>query len=188
MIKFDNVSFSYGDKMIINNLSFSIKDGENLLITGPSGCGKTTVGRLVSRLLMPDSGRITAPENISVVFQENRLINNIDVYKNITLPLEKSQLDTADILTQQFGFESIKHKSISELSGGMLRRVAILRAIAFGGDALLLDEPFNGIDSENISHIAKIIRREYNDRAKSIIIISHNKADAELFDAQILEI
>lgn len=186
MIKFDNVSFSYGEKQIIKNLSFTVNDGENLLITGPSGCGKTTVARLISGLIKPDSGSVLAPENISVVFQENRLIKKLNVYKNICLPLKKPQLALADRLIEDFGFDDLKHKSISELSGGMIRRVAILRAISFGGDALLLDEPFNGIDSENISLIAKIIKREYNENKKSVIIISHNKADAEIFKAKVL--
>ncbi len=188
MIRFDNVSFSYGKESVINNLSFTVNDGENLLITGPSGCGKTTVARLISGLIKPDSGSITAPENMSVVFQENRLIKKLDVYKNICLPLKNKQFSFADKLIGEFGFDDIKHKQISELSGGMMRRVAILRAISFGGDALLLDEPFNGIDSENISLIAKIIKREYNEANKSVVIISHNRADAEIFGAKVLNL
>lgn len=188
MIKFNNVYFSYGNKAVIENLSFTLEDGNNLLITGPSGCGKTTIARLILGLNKPDSGTIVADGKLSAVFQEDRLIEKLNVYKNICLPLSKEKTAFASKLISEFGLEDIKYKAIESLSGGMKRRVAIIRALAFGGDALVLDEPFNGIDKENAMLISKIINREYTKKGKSVIIISHNASDAEVFEAKILKI
>ena len=188
MISFKNVSFSYGDKPIIDNLSFSLEDGDNLFITGPSGCGKTTISRLILGLNTPDRGEVCVPEKISAVFQEDRLIDKLNVYNNICLPLEKHYRSKADELLYEFGMEDIKYQTIKSLSGGMKRRVAIIRAIAYGGDALILDEPFNGIDKQNISLISDIINRVYTEKKKSVIIISHTSSDAVRFGAQILKI
>lgn len=188
MISFENVDFSYNDNQIIKNLSFKLNDGESLLITGRSGCGKTTVARLILGLLMPDSGKISAPEKISTVFQEDRLISKFNVRKNIYLPLSKHRYGFADKLISEFGFDDIANSSISRLSGGMKRRIAIIRAIAYGGNALILDEPFNGIDSRNVSLIKDIIMREYTEKSKSVIIISHNKSDVVATNSKILEL
>lgn len=185
MIKFSNVCFSYDGKPVLENLSFELADGKNLLITGASGSGKTTVLRLILGLNKPGSGSVAAPENISAVFQEDRLISKLNVYKNICLPLDRGKIKTADRLISEFGLEDIKFEQIKNLSGGMKRRVAIIRAIAYGGDALVLDEPFNGIDYDNSSLIAGIINREYTKKGKSVIIVSHNTADAEMFNAEI---
>lgn len=188
MIEFKNVCFSYGEKIILNNLSFSLSDGKNLLISGVSGSGKTTVAKLILNLITADSGTVTSPSSIATVFQEDRLIEQINVFKNICLPLKKNNFNYAEKLLAEFRLSQIKNKPVYELSGGMKRRVSIIRAIAFGGDALLLDEPFNGIDNDNIKIIADIINREYTQKGKSVIIISHNTADAKLFNADILNL
>ena len=188
MIKFNNVYFSYTDNPVIENLSFTLESGKNLLITGPSGCGKTTIARLILGLNKPDRGTVTADGHLSAVFQEDRLIEKLNVYKNICLPLNKEKTEFAKELISEFGLKDIKYEAIKSLSGGMKRRVAIIRALAFGGDALVLDEPFNGIDKENAVLVSKIINREYTQKGKSVIIISHNAFDAEAFSAEILKI
>ena len=187
MIEFQNIVFSYNDFPVLNNFSFRLRDRQNLLITGPSGCGKTTVARLILGLETPKSGKIIAPQNISAVFQEDRLVSKLNVYRNITLPLDKTHSELTDRLINEFGLIDIKYKAINSLSGGMKRRVAIIRAIAYGGDAIVLDEPFNGIDRENILLISEILNREYTKKGKSVVIISHNETDASLFDAEVLK-
>lgn len=188
MIEFENVCFSYGEAPVIKDLSFTLPDGENLLITGPSGCGKSTVAKLILGLYKPQSGTVRAPGTQSAVFQEDRLIERLNVQRNILLPLKKPEYGLANSLIAEFGFENIKTKPIAALSGGMKRRVAIIRAIAYGGDAIILDEPFNGIDKENVRLIADVLNREYTEKKKSIIVISHNVTDAEYFSASVMEI
>ncbi len=184
MIKLTDISFSYGTKKILDNFNLTVNDGQCVCLVGPSGCGKTTIVRLILGLEKQDSGTIEVPKSISCVFQEDRLIDSLTLKKNVTLPLKKSQYDFAEKLIVEAGLAEAENKKPSELSGGMKRRTAIIRAIAFGQDALILDEPFNGIDSIAKKKIAEIILREYIEKGKTVLLISHNHEDYELLGAQ----
>lgn len=184
MIKLDNVSFSYGENQILKDFSLTIQNGECLCLSGASGCGKTTVARLILGLEKSSSGKISVPEKISCVFQEDRLIENSSVWTNIKMVLTSSQYAFADSLLKETNLYSIKKKTVRELSGGMKRRIAIIRAIAYGGDALILDEAFNGIDSENKIIFANIIKREFIDKKKPVLMVTHIEEDAKLLNAK----
>ena len=188
MIELKNVTFSYGEQQILNNFNLSVNGGECVQLYGISGSGKTTVARLVLGLETLTSGNIIVPQKISTVFQEDRLLENLDVQKNIRIVLQKEQFTFADNLLKAFGLYDVRKKRVSELSGGMKRRVALVRAIAYGGDALILDEPFNGLDTENKIIAANIIKREFIDKDKSILLITHINEDAELLNAKIISI
>ncbi len=188
MIEFKNVSFSYGDLQVLKDFNLTVNGGECVQLYGVSGSGKTTVSRLISGLDTADSGNIIVPQKISIVFQEDRLLENLDIQKNVRLVLSKEQYPIADSLLKEFGLYAVRKKRISELSGGMKRRVAIIRAVAFGGDALILDEPFNGLDTENKIIAANIIKREFLQKNKPVLLITHIKEDAELLDARIIEL
>lgn len=186
MINLDNISFSYGEQEILNQFSITVNSGECVQLSGASGSGKTTVGRIILGLETPSGGHIVVPQNMSVVFQEDRLLVNLDILKNIRLVLSKEQYQFADKLLKEFGLWNARKKRISTLSGGMKRKVAIIRAIAYGGDALILDEPFNGLDSDNKQIAANIIKREFLDKTKPVLLITHVKEDAQLLDAKIV--
>ncbi len=188
MISLKNISFSYGEQQILKDFSTTVQGGECVQLFGASGTGKTTIARIILGLETINCGQIVVPQKISVVFQEDRLLENSDVLKNVRLVLSKEQYEFADKLLKEFGLWDVRKKRISDLSGGMKRRVAIIRAIAYGGDALILDEPFNGLDSENKQISANIIKREFIDNGKSVLLITHVKEDAELLDARILNI
>lgn len=188
MIELKNVTFSYGEQQILNNFNLSVNGGECVQLYGISGSGKTTVARLVLGLETVTSGNIIVPQKISTVFQEDRLLGNLDVQKNIRIVLQKEQFTFADNLLKEFGLYDVRKKRVSELSGGMKRRVALVRAIAYGGDALILDEPFNGLDTENKIIAANIIKREFIDKDKSVLLITHINEDAELLNAKIISI
>ena len=188
MIELKIISFSYGEQLILNNFNLTVNGGECVQLYGVSGSGKTTVSRLILGLENADSGNVIVPQKISTVFQEDRLLENIDVQKNIRLVLSKEQYSFADSLLKEFGLYDIRKKKISTLSGGMKRRVALVRAIAYSGDALILDEPFNGLDIENKQIAANIIKREFIDKNKPVLLITHIKEDAELLDAKIVNI
>lgn len=188
MIELKNVSFSYGEQTILNEFNLTINDGECVQLLGISGSGKTTVARLILGLEIAQSGNIVVPQKISAVFQEDRLLENLDVLKNIRLVLEKEQYAYADNLLKELGLWNIRKKRVSALSGGMKRRVAIIRAIAFGGDALILDEPFNGLDLNNKKIVCDIIKREFIDKNKPVLLITHIKEDAELLNAKTVNI
>ena len=184
MLKMENVSFSYQDRLILNNFSLEVKDGECVCLKGDSGCGKTTVSRLFLGLENTQTGKITAPQKISCVFQEDRLLNHLTLQKNIFLVIPKENQKLALSLAEEFGLKDSLKLKPTELSGGMKRRVAIIRAIAFGGDALILDEAFNGIDSQNKIKIAEIIKREFILKSKPVLMITHIEEDANLLGAK----
>lgn len=185
MIELKNIFFSYGKKEILNNLSITVKNGECLCLTGKSGCGKTTVLRLIAGLEKEKSGFIKADGKVSCVFQEDRLVPTMSLLKNITLCLPKHSKETAIRLLKEAGLETCENMLPQELSGGMKRRAAIVRAVAYGGDLLLLDEPFNGLDSETKRIMAKMIKREF--AKKPILMVSHIEEDAEIMSARQVE-
>lgn len=186
MLELKNISFSYSDKTVLKDFSLKLADGECVCLKGESGCGKTTVLRLILGFETPNSGEISAPKKISAVFQEDRLINHISVKRNIML-VSDGDAEKVDQLLKEVGLYEARHKKISVLSGGMKRRVAILRAIAFGGDLLVLDEPFNGLDFQNKQKIAQIITDEFLKVGKSVLLVSHIAEDAELLNAKIVQ-
>lgn len=184
MIELKNVSFSRKGKVILSDFSLSVNDGECVCLFGPSGCGKTTVLRLILGLEAPDSGEITAPDRLSYVFQEDRLVPTLTALRNVTVCLRGNQKKRAASLLKESGLESAADMKPSQLSGGMKRRLSIVRAAAFGGDALLLDEPFNGLDSETKAEMAKMIRREFCDKGRTVIMVSHIPEDAQIMNAE----
>lgn len=188
MIELKNVSFSYGELQILKDFNLAVNSGECVQLYGASGSGKTTVARIILGLEDADNGNIIIPQKISTVFQEDRLLENFDIQKNIRLVLSKEQYVIADNLLKEFGLYDVRKKKASTLSGGMKRRVALIRAIAYGGDALILDEPFNGLDIDNKQIAANIIKREFIDKNKSVLLITHVKEDAELLKAKIVNI
>ena len=188
MIELKNVSFSYGDHQILKDFNLTVNGGECVQLYGVSGVGKTTVARLILGLEKAESGQINVPQKISVVFQEDRLLENVDVLQNVRLPLEKEDYEYADYLLKELGLFDVRKKKVNMLSGGMKRRVAIIRAIAYGGDALILDEPFNGLDTQNKQIIANIVKENFIDKNKPVLLITHVKEDAELLGAKTIEI
>ncbi len=186
MIKLNNVSFSYGTHEVLKNFNLTVNRGECVQLRGASGSGKTTVARLVLGLENADKGQIVVPQKISTVFQENRLLENLDVQKNIRLVISKDKYKLADNLIKEFNLWDSRKKRVAELSGGMKRRVAIIRAIAYNGDALILDEPFNGLDISNKLIVAKAIKREFIDKNKPVLLITHVKEDAEILNARVI--
>lgn len=185
MIKFDNVTFSYGKKEVLKDFNLSIKDGERICMFAPSGYGKTTVLRLIMGLEKPKSGKIFGIDNkkIAVTFQEDRLIPNKTVKENIVL--FGGEKDAEDLLVNLNLKESANNYPRS-LSGGMARRVAIARALNSKGDIYIFDEPFNGIDKENIEKTAHLINEKTKN--KTFILVTHKRDEAALLNCNIVEI
>lgn len=184
MTELKNIDFSYGEKQIINDFSLKVTANECVCLCGESGCGKTTVLKIIAGLLKPQSGSITNLKNVSYVFQEDRLIPHLSVLQNVTLFLPKDKKAVAKELIGEAGLIEFINKKPDELSGGMKRRLSIVRAVAFGGDVLLLDEPFNGLDTDNKVLMANIINREFTEKGKPVIMVSHVDEDIEILNAK----
>lgn len=178
-----NITKSYSGKVILDNLSFEIPDSGVFGIFGASGRGKTTLIRLLCGLESPDSGEIIGAEgkNFSVVFQEDRLFPSLTALRNVSLVSDEA---TARRLLALVGLEGSEDKYPDELSGGMSRRVAIARALAYGGDGLILDEPFKGLEFELKERIGKLIS-EYA-QTKPVIIVTHDEYGKTLSDNNVV--
>ncbi|MBR6657950.1 MAG: ABC transporter ATP-binding protein [Oscillospiraceae bacterium] len=175
MLEFKNVSFSYGEKNVLENFSFSVKDGEITAILGPSGFGKTTLLELASGFLKPKSGEVFPfSEKPTFVFQEDRLLPWATALENLlAVNIEKSR--AAEYL-EKVGLSDSAEKYPDELSGGMCRRLAIARALAFGGKVFFLDEPLRGLDIKTAAEILEFIKAEIS--GKTALIITHSPAEA----------
>ncbi len=181
MLTFENVSFSYGDIPILKDVSFSLPDSGAICFTGPSGCGKTTLLRLIAGLETPHSGRILRADGkkIAMVFQENRLLPWLTAEENVAAVCnDRSRVSAA---LEAVSLTEARWKYPDELSGGMQRRVALARAMAYGGDILILDEPFTGLDEELSVSVAAHLRQQY--AHKLTILVTHSDTEPALFEA-----
>ena len=175
MIKFNEVSKSYGEKKVLRCLDLDIKEGERVCLMGESGSGKTTGLRLICGFEKSDSGKVEVKGKISAVFQENRLFAGFSAFENVNLVCDNKKL-TEELLTS-VGLWDDRDKLITELSGGMARRVAIARALAYPHDILILDEPFTGIDESRKHKIMDNILEKA--AGKTLILVSHDEEECE---------
>lgn len=175
MLTFDKVGKKY-NKSLFTNLTFKLKPKETIYIPGPSGAGKTTITRLILGLEKPDNGKIINTfRKIACVFQEDRLLENLSLLDNISLVSEENYSSIEKLLLD-LGLLNLEAKA-NTLSGGMKRKLAIARALAYQGDLLILDEPFTGLDKESKKQASKVIKDRHK---KALILISHDIGDKEL--------
>ena len=205
-IRFNNVSFSYGDKKIIDNLSLDVADGEIMGVIGPSGCGKTTLIRMLCGFIKPETGTIhigdmcvfdakkkinVPPErrNIGVVFQDYAVWPHLTVLENVMYPLKKRKVPKEErikmgesALAQVQMSEYSKHLP-SQLSGGQQQRVAIARALVSSSELIVLDEPITNLDLKLREAMLEEIRQIQETIGTTIIYISHDQeASLQLCD------
>lgn len=174
VLQFKEVTFCY-DKPILQNFHYCFDKEDIYCILGKSGCGKTTFLKLISGLLLPQKGVIFHnAKKISFLFQENRLLPWFSVLDNL-LAVKNNKEECIAIL-EQLDLYDIEKKRPSELSGGMLRRVALAKALAYDGDIFLLDEPFVGIDIERKKQIIPYLKKKLSQ--KLCIVITHNIEEA----------
>ena len=183
MLRLDHVTFGYGAEVpVVRDFSLEIPQGGRVCLTGPSGQGKTTVLRLLLGLEAPRQGTVFVPAGtrFSAVFQEDRLLPWKTTLENAALFSDEA---TARRILTELGLGGQLHQPVEELSGGQRRRVAIARAVCFGGGLLLLDEPFKGLDAETRQQAAAYILRHRNGAA--VVCVTHDREDAAALGAEI---
>ena len=181
MIKLENVTVKYNDKTVISNLTFEFKDGFNAIL-GKSGSGKTTLANAILSLKEYE-GRITSDHTkYAAVFQEDRLIENLSVKKNLSLFCKDNTL-IEEGLNSLLLSDSANKKAL-ELSGGMKRRVALLRALLSDYEVLILDEPFKGLDKATKNITMNYIKEKTS--GKIVILITHDLSEVEFFNCNSL--
>ena len=176
----------FGDKPVLEDVSLTVPEGAVVCLMAPSGWGKTTLLRCMAGLEAPDSGTVRdVPERIGYVFQEDRLCGHMNAVENVRLVTGR-RMTVADIEAQltELGLDTCLHQRTEELSGGQRRRVAIARAVCFGGGLLLLDEPFKGLDAETRQQAAAYILRYRNGAA--VVCVTHDREDAAALGAEIV--
>jgi NitT/TauT family transport system ATP-binding protein len=187
-IKIDKISKSFGDKKVLVNFSAVLYENQFNCIMGPSGCGKTTLLNILMGFLSPDSGTVTGvPEIKSAVFQEDRLCEQFSAVSNIRMVISK-KVDTDDIIKHLnnvgIGNNSI-YLPVCELSGGMRRRVAIVRAVMAESGIIFLDEPFKGLDEETKTTVIKYVKEHA--KGKTLVLVTHNIDEARNFSGNIIQ-
>ncbi|MBO4979820.1 MAG: ABC transporter ATP-binding protein [Clostridia bacterium] len=188
MLKANNLCVTLGGKPVLENFSFFCEDVGCTALMGASGIGKTTFLRVLAGLIRPDSGEIESTfTRVSVKFQEPRLFDWLTVKQNVAAVLSGEEADSiAEKWLSAVGLEKHLHKYPHELSGGMAQRVALARALAYGGDLLLLDEPFSAVDEATKAPLLELIRAYAQSHA--VILVTHSKEEAELLGAKIVQL
>ena len=192
MLKMTNVSFAFEKQSIFEDLSLELEKGEILAIMGPSGYGKTTLLGLASGLLKPKSGEIlNSFEKIAYVFQEPRLFPWLTVKENLLAVMDAKDDCANKIVTECLslvGLADALDKYPDELSGGMKSRASLARALVYGGDLFLLDEPFAALDEDLRRDLAVKIKNYLRARGASAILVTHNREDAEMIADRIFTV
>lgn len=175
-IRVQNLCKTYGDHVVLHNLSFTAGVGVTRIL-GRSGAGKTTLLRILLGLDQPDSGSLFGTNCRWVaVFQEDRLLGHLDAEDNLRFALGSAyNAAAAKTLLGELGLADVGSKPICEYSGGMKRRLALARALLAPSDALILDEPFTGLDEENRSIALRCILHAA--RTKPVLLASHEALD-----------
>ena len=180
MIHFDSVSLSFGENAVLTDLTLSVPAGTHIALMGPSGCGKSTVLNLAAGLLTPSAGAVRVEaKRVSYVFQEPRLLPARTAAENVNAVLgdRKATFPEAAVWLERVGLADAAGKYPAELSGGMRQRVNIARALAYGGDLLLLDEPLQGLDEARRDDVLALIREHAAGR--TLLLATHDRAEAE---------
>jgi len=186
IISISNLSLSFDDKTILNNISFDIFKGESLVILGGSGSGKSVLTKTIIGLLVPDSGSIKinskSKNKFGVLFQNSALFDYVTVWENISFNYTK-RFNINKKEAKQLAIEKLSdvglEKNIAdmfpiELSGGMKKRVALARAIAHNPEIIVLDEPTSGLDPIMSDTVNEIIMKLSKDLNPTIITITHD--------------
>ena len=192
-----NLAFSFNKSLLVENLDFKIEKNEVGLVAGASGIGKSTLLNILSGLKNPDKGSIKCndkifnsdkifvePEkrNIGYVFQDFALFPHINAEKNIKYALSKDLVDFYNEVVDSLGLYDCIKKMPHELSGGQKQRVAIARSMLMKPSALLMDEPFSNLDSENVVSAQKLISNFIKDMQIPCILVTHDTNQLEFLN------
>ena len=196
IINVKDFTAAYGDNVIIDNITFDVYKGERFVILGGSGCGKTTLLKHMIGLYRPANGsiliegdniakaegqeRIGILKSIGVAYQSGALFGSMTVLENVMLPLEEYtdlNKDSIDLIARMklnlVGLSGSEEKSPSELSGGMIKRAALARAMALDPDILFLDEPSAGLVPITSAELDQLINQLSKSLRVTFVIVTH---------------
>ena len=195
IIEIKNISKSFGDKRILNDVSLYVKRGEFLTLLGPSGCGKTTLLRILAGFGTADSGEILIngkditgipphERPVNTVFQRYALFPHLDVYENIAFGLKLKKMPTDEIdkkvrkALKMVSMTDYEDRDVESLSGGQQQRVAIARAIVNEPSVLLLDEPLSALDLKMRKDMQMELKEMHRELGITFIYVTHDQEEA----------
>jgi cell division transport system ATP-binding protein len=195
MIRFSDVSFSFGPSPVLDNVSFEIQPGEFVFLVGQTGSGKSTILKLIYMEIKPTSGAVMVGKYLSsqilrretpllrrtlgVVFQDFRLLDDRNVFDNVAFALHVTSVSGTEIKKRvmralaEVGLSHHRNRMPSELSGGELQRVVIARALVNNPHFLLADEPTGNLDPTTSREILQLLK-DINTRGTAVIMATHN--------------
>ena len=178
-----NIEKSFGQQTVLKDFSYTCPAGKTTCIMGESGCGKTTLLRIMMGLEKPDEGSVSGIQKgrVAVVFQEDRLCENLSAAANLRLVRKHLPQEEIEEAFRRVRLEDAWKKPVRELSGGMKRRVAILRALLAEADCIIMDEPLKGLDEETKEQTIRYIRSRTDGR--TLIMVTHEEKEAEMLGA-----
>lgn len=201
VIRFEEVTKSYGDQVVLQNFSMAVEQAETKVVLGGSGSGKSTILKMVPGLVKPDSGRVTVEgkditdldenelmpirKKIGLVFQEGALFDSLTVGENVAYRMREDggygEMEIQETVQRSLGFvglHEVMEKTPSELSGGMKRRVAIARALVGNPRIMLYDEPTAGLDPITSRTICELIIKLRDLEGVTAIVVTHDLKSA----------
>ena len=180
-----NISKSYGNLLVLDDITIEFPENETTCILGPSGCGKTTLLNIIAGIIDKDRGEIVGftENDMSFVFQEDRLIEWKSVKENINFVLKgKMDKDQIEIITDKYlklvNLEEYKNYYPKRLSGGMRQRISILRAFAYPSKLLIMDEPFKSLDINNKQIVIQFFKKLRIAEKRTCILVTHDIEEA----------
>ena len=207
MIDVSHLSKSFGDHLVLDDISEHIHPGEKVVIIGPSGSGKSTFLRCLNLLEYPTSGTITfdgtevtnpkvdidaVRRQMGMVFQHFNLFPNMTIRKNITLAPVQTKLmsqaeadDTASALLKRVNLEDKADAYPAQLSGGQKQRIAIVRALAMKPKVMLFDEPTSALDPEMVGEVLEVMK-ELADEGMTMVVVTHEMGFAREVGTRVL--
>ena len=197
LVELKNLSFGYGDRVILNDISFGIPRGKVTALMGVSGGGKTTVLRLIGGQYTAQSGQVlfeghdigkmnsaelmAARRRMGMLFQFGALFTDLSVFENVAFPLREHTNLSEELLRSlvlmklnAVGLRGARDLMPSQISGGMARRVALARAIALDPPLIMYDEPFAGLDPISLGITARLIRDLNNALGATSLLVTHD--------------
>jgi len=197
ILSFDRVKLGYGDFTVLSDLSLTVKPGEVVAMMGGSGSGKTTLMRAATGQIATQAGLVSVfgqgldvsdksqllrlRQRMGVLFQHGALFTDLDVFENVAFPLrEHAQMTESEIVErvlntlEAVGLRAAAHLKLSEISGGMARRVALARAVVREPELVFYDEPFAGLDPISLGVTARLIRNLSDRLGCASVLITHD--------------